>query len=331
MKKLTILTRPTNVPSVVKHKYGGHQGVTRSLIEGLEKIGYEDFNYGPADEDEIAEHVHVLFGVNTLQYAIELKKRKRIKTLSAGPNIVVFPFEHNALLADPNIDKHFVPSEWVRRLYTEMEPALEGKIFSWPSGVDTEYFRPDLNAVRDNTVIVYHKFESDQFRYRVCCELRKHGFIPVVFKYGGRPLAFYESNGAKLEAKRYEFEDYKQALKKARFSVVISDQESQGIALAEMWSMDVPTICFDPHYYMWEWEGRLIERDGDVSSCPYLSEKTGMRFSNFEELSRILDILSVDNKPFSPREWVLDHMSDEACARKFLQLLNIVPGCTERE
>ena len=119
-----------------------------------------------------------------MQYAIALKKKKRIKTLTAGPNVVAFPFEHNTLLADSNIDKPFVPSEWVRLLYTEMEPALEGKILSWPAGVDTEYFRPDSNVMRDNKVIVYHKSESDQFRYHICCILQKYGFIPVVFKYG---------------------------------------------------------------------------------------------------------------------------------------------------
>lgn len=323
MKRLTILTRPTMTPPVVKHKYGGHQAVTRSLVEGLQKIGFDDFNYGPEDENEIAEQVHVLAGVNTLQYALELKKKGKIKTLTAGPIIVVFSYEFDYIITDPAIDKYLVPSDWNKRLFIEMTPSLEGRIFSWPVGVDTEYFKPDKGTVRDNTVIVYHKFESDQFCYRVCCELRKRGFNPVVFKYGGRPLSFYAGNGASQEIEKYDIEQFRMALKRACFAVVISDMESQGIALAEMWSMDVPTICFDPHYYMWEWGGRLIERDGDVSSCPYLSEATGRRFSNFEELGRILDTLSVDNNHFSPREWVLANMSDEVIAKKFLGLVGI--------
>lgn len=323
MKKITILTRPTMTPPMVKHKYGGHQGVTRSLIEGLEKIGFNDFNYGPADENEIAEHVHVLAGVNTLQYAIGLKKKGKIKTLTAGPNIVVFSYESDAIITNSAIDKYLVPSDWNARLFIEMTPCLKDRIFSWPAGVDTEHFKTDNGIARDNTVIVYHKFESDQFRYRVCCELRKHGFNPVVFKYGGYPAAFYERNGASQETERYDIENFKTALQRACFAVVISDEESQGIALAEMWSMDVPTICFDPHYYMWEWEGRLIERDGDISSCPYLSEATGMRFSNFEELGRLLDKLSVDRNRFSPRDWVMDNMSDEVCAKNFLDIVGI--------
>lgn len=324
MKRLTILTRPTKVPPVVKHKYGGHQGVTRSLVEGLEKIGFSDFNYGPDNEDEIAEHVHVLAGVNTLQYAIELKKKGMIKTLTAGPNVVVFPYEYEAVITNPEIDKYLTPSDWNKRLFIEMAPSLDGRIFSWPAGVDTEYFKPDDTISRDNTVIVYHKFESDQFRHRVCCELRKYGWEPVIFKYGGRPLEFYQGNGASQEIERYDVEDFKEALSRACFAVTISDQESQGIALAEMWAMNVPTICFDPHYYMWEWEGRFIERDGDVSSCPYLSEATGMRFSDFEELRSILGMLSTDNIQFSPRNWVLENMSDEISAKKFLDTIGVV-------
>lgn len=324
MKKLTILTRPTNVPPVVKHKYGGHQGVTRSLVEGLQKIGYEDFNYGPGSEDEIAEHVHVLAGVNTLQYAIELKKKKKIKTLTAGPNIVVFPDEYDAIITDPMVEKYFSPSDWNKRQFIEMMPSLKDRIYSWPAGVDTEYFKPAEKVERDNTVIVYHKFESDQFCYRVCCELRKYGYKPVVFKYGGRPVEFYQGNGASQQVEKYDIGEFKEALNRSCFAVVISDQESQGLALAEMWAMDVPTICFDPHYYMWEWEGRFIERDGDISSCPYLSEATGLRFSNFEELSHILGMLSAGEAQFSPRNWVLANMSDEVCARGFLELIGIV-------
>lgn len=323
MKRLTILTRPTMVPPVVKNKYGGHKAVTRSLVEGLEKIGFTDFNYGPEDENEIADQVHVLAGVNTLQYALELKKKGKIKTLTAGPIIVVFPYEHDAIITNPEIDKYLTPSDWNRRLFIEMAPSIKDRIFSWPAGVDTEYFKPDEGIARNNTVVVYHKFESDQFRYRVCCELRKRGFSPVVFKYGGGSESFYRSNGSSQKIERYDMDEFKTALKRACFAVVISDTESQGIALAEMWSMDVPTICFDPHYYMWEWEGRLIERDGDVSSCPYLSEQTGMRFSSFEELGHILDVLSVDNKRFSPRKWVLANMSDEECAKNFLNLVGI--------
>ena len=105
---------------------------------------------------------------------------------------------------------------------------------------------------------------------------------------------------------------------------MVANVETQGIALAEMWSMDVPTICYDPHYYRWEEEGAaIVECVDDISSCPYLSEKTGMRFSDFKEFESILSVLKEKRKLFTPRNWALTHMSDGVCAKKFLDIVGI--------
>ena len=260
MKRLTILTKPAGY-CMEKGKYDGHVAVTRSLVEGLQKIDFNDFNYGANEEKDVAEQVHVLCNVSALKYAIELKKNGRIKILTAGPNIVPFPFEEEAIVTNPMIDKYLVPSDWIKRVYVQMAPNFEeGKnIFSWPAGVDTDFFCPDPGADRDNTVIVYHKSESDQFCYKISYLLRKYGFLPIVFEYGGKSCEFLEKMGRSGKEKtRYSHEDFRRALNKACFSVVISNVETQGIALAEMWSMDVPTICYDPHYYRWEEEGALM-------------------------------------------------------------------------
>src|SRR5882757_3664812 len=58
-------------------KYGGHYAVTRSLVEGLQKIG-ADFNYNPMREKDISENVIVLAGVERLKEAIELKNKEKI-------------------------------------------------------------------------------------------------------------------------------------------------------------------------------------------------------------------------------------------------------------
>lgn len=270
-KKLTILTRPTNVPLKVNKKYGGHIAVTRSLIEGLEKIGYEDFNYGPSDERDIGEYVHVLAGVNTLQYAIKLKKERIIKQLTAGSNIVVFPIEHSKIIADENIDLFLTPSQWVTNMYIEMEPKMKGRCCSWPVGVDTNLFDPGENLEVRKKVLVYHKEGSEQFCDRICYILKKYKFDPIVLKYGD-----------------YVLEDFVKILAKSIFSVVISSSESQGIFLAEAWAMNVPTICYDPHYYKWNYNGIIYERAGDVSTCSYLTKETGLCWDGIKELESIL-------------------------------------------
>jgi hypothetical protein len=63
-------------------KYSGHYAVTRSLIAGLNKLGVA-YQYNPTSDKKIHGHVHVLAGVDTLRYAIEQKRKGRIKRLTA--------------------------------------------------------------------------------------------------------------------------------------------------------------------------------------------------------------------------------------------------------
>lgn len=309
-KELTILTAPVGLyytakdigKKIIKHiNYGGHAAVTRSLIEGLDKIGYDRYNYQPTFEKDIAQNVHVLAGVKTLEYAIELKKKGKIKRLTAGPNIVVFSTDYNSLIADENIDLYLQPSQWAADLHVELEPKLKDRCIPWAAGIDISKFT-NTDKKKKNYVLIYHKDESNQFCYRVDYLLRKHGFQTVIIKYGS-----------------YKFDDYIRILSEVEFAVVISRQESQGICLAEAWAMDVPTICFDPHYYRWSPPNQDIEKQGNISTCPYLTEKTGVTYAEMSELEEIISNWDKYADTFSPREWAIANMSDEVCARDFLK------------
>ena len=243
MKKLTILTEPVQYSYRIKiaskkllmkdYKYGGHTAVTRSLIEGLDKIGYADYNYRPSSEKEIAEHVHVLAGVRTLRYAIELKKRGKIQHLTAGPNVVVFSTDMESIIADENIELYLQPSQWAADFHIELNNAIKDRCVSWAAGVDIDKLKPKKKLKERKQVIIYHKGESDQFCYRVDFILRRHGYNTVILKYGS-----------------YRFDDYVRILDESEYMIVISGPESQGIYLAEAWAMNVPTICFEPHYHI---------------------------------------------------------------------------------
>lgn len=314
-KKITILTEPVGIKSKSKllakkilgrqTKYGGHYAVTRSLIEGLQKIGYTDFNYRPKNEQEIAEHVHVLAGVDTLRYAIELKKKGIIRKLTAGPNIVVFSTDYDSLIADEAVDLYLQPSQWAADLHMKLEPKMKGRCVAWPAGVDLEKISIRKSQKKDDQVLIYQKSESDQFCYHISYLLKKHGYCPVLVKYG-----------------EYQLKDYIRLLEESAFCIVLSRVESQGLFLAEAWAMDVPTICFDPHYYMWKYD-RIMHEEGEiVSGCPYLTEQTGLTFRDIRELESILGKMPELLHDFSPRKWVLENMTDEVCASRFLEIVN---------
>lgn len=287
-------------------EFGGHTAVTRSLIEGFNKIGFNDYIYRPKSINAVTQEVHVLAGVDTLKQAIDLKKRGVITKLTAGPNIVVFADENNSIIADTNIDLYLQPSQWATDLHIEIEPRLKGRCVAWPSGIDITKFNPNAKIKDEvSNVLIYHKAESDQFCHRIECILKKYGYNPIVLKYH-----------------KYEWDEYIEILNKCLFSICISRQESQGIFLTEIWAMDVPTLCYDPHYYVWD-EPYHKEVIGNISTCPYLCEKTGLRWIEISELEKIIQNIPEIISQFEPRKWVMENMTDEICAKKFLKIMDI--------
>lgn len=62
---------------------------------------------------------------------------------------------------------------------------------------------------------------------------------------------------------------------------------------------------------------------GNISTCPYLCEKTGLRWEEINELeSIILKIPEMINQ-FEPRKWVMENMTDEICAKNFLKIIGM--------
>ncbi len=288
--KLTILTH-------FHTENRGPDAVVRSLEAGLREFNI-NFNKNPAHDDEIGDAVIVLSGVENLQRIIDLKKTGKIKLLLAGPNLMIRPNEHNRILTSSEIDQVVVPSDWVRIAYTQQEPSLADHIATWYAGVNTDQWAPSKVKKTDSKkVLVYWKTESESF----CCDvenaLREYGFDPIRLCYG-----------------THNQEQFKRALDEVRFAVFISKSESQGIALAEAWSMDVPTINWDPQFL--EAHGRIYS---ECSSCPYLTPSTGLRWQTIDEFKNIL--CNIDAYTFSPRLWVIGNMSDRASAKVMLDII----------
>lgn len=311
--RITILTEPVTIQAMAKEtakyilgrhrKYGGHYAVTRSLIEGLEKIGFQEFNYRPANEKEIFDNVHVLAGVSTLRYAIELKKKGRIKHLSAGPNVVVFSTDYDKLICSKEIDLYMQPCKWAVELHTQYTPELDGRCVSWPAGVDSSKYQVLNNETRDK-VLLYYKGGDRQFMWQVDYILRNYGYKTTIIEYG-----------------KYQFNDFLKLLSSSIFMVVIGSTESQGLFLAEAWMMDVPTLCYETGYYRWEEAKELYELVGENLSCPYLTSQTGMIYRDLRELNAIIQSWDEKKKTMTPRKWALENMSDEVCAQNFLKIL----------
>jgi len=284
-----------------RSKYRGHPAVTRSLIEGLISID-ASFNYNPKTIREIGNSVVVLSGIETLRQMILFKRKGIITTLFAGPNIVVFSSDYDSILASPEIDYIITPSKFVVDIYLKDCPTLEGRCFSWPAGVNTEYWKPNpLNERKQ--ILIFDKLShipSDPIKpYQDYLE--NLGFEIVRLKYGN-----------------FTHSQYLHYLQQSCLMVGFSMSESQGLAWAECWSVDVPTLLLKNTNNVY------CGKSYHCSTAPYLCDQNGLFFNDLSDFKKKLDFWKTHQETFLPREWSLENMSDKVCASN---LYNKITKC----
>lgn len=297
-----------NVPLPPASPYPGHRGLVRSVVEGLRHIN-ADFNFNPASFSELADVVYAPANEALLQ-AADLKRQDTIKTLIAGPTNALLPHEWNGILLTPEVDALIVASEWVRDLTVSVAPSVAHKLRVCQSGVDPEFWKPRLREgyggqapPRSRRVVVYWKDGPEELGTEVERVVSAARFEPVRVRYGA-----------------YDAATFKAALAEAPMAVFLSTFETQGLALAEAWAMDVPTLVWDPQA-MTQWDGVSFKA---ASSAPFLTPSTGVTWKTLEELeARIRDVTGAAGA-FAPRAWVLAHMTDAICAAALYDIIRRV-------
>lgn len=192
--------------------YSGHFGVVRSLIKGLEKNNQE-YSYNPFRLSEHSTHIHVLANKKALRLAIRLKRKGKIKRLSAGPNIVISSADAGGVIASPEIDCYAVNSEWTKSFYLLDNPALEERIVIWPAGVDKDLWKTTKQET-PKPVIVFYKKRPEHYIYEHCkTHALNMGYQVEELIYGS-----------------YSHPGFKELMTRAKAVVYFVEQESQGLA-----------------------------------------------------------------------------------------------------
>jgi hypothetical protein len=293
-------------PGLSGSEYPGHYALVRSVVEGLRAID-ADFNFNPASFSTLARIVYAPANEALLQ-AAELKRRGVIDFLAAGPTNAFFADECDSIMQMPEIDLAIVASEWIVDFYRDT-PALARKSRVCPCGVNAEFWRPAA-AKKEQTAVVYWKSGGEQFCEQVESIVRGCGLEPL--RVRSRPG----------EHNIFTPEMLRQMLDRSVVAVFLSTFETQGIALAEAWSMNVPTVVWDPQGDA-EWRGRHFQ---SASSAPYLTAATGIAARDTAGLAAALRQALATLGSFQPREWVLANMTDAICSRKLYELIRREAG-----
>jgi hypothetical protein len=272
--------------------YPGHSGVTKSLVHGLKRAKIPYSLNCPYKEIAPKDFIVCLSGISSLKSLITWKSEGGSSNpLFVGPNTMVRSNEFDCILANPLIDQVIVPSKWIEKAYIEDLPLLEKKISIWAAGVDVDYWKPTHK--RREKILLY----------------LKNDIIDVPEEY----LKTLPSDVIKIRYGSYSHEELKAALDQSFCCIYLSKCESQGLALAQMWSMGCKTYVYKPPALV------IGEKTyNEFSTAPYLVEQVGEEWTGLLELKSKIE--SMVREPAQTRSYVTTHFSNEVSARKLFGL-----------
>jgi len=177
-----------------------------------------------------------------------------------------------------------------------------------PFGVDTERFKPTRNNEERNEVILYYKKRDPAELEFIQAYLKKKEITYKLFEYG-----------------KYEENNYFNQLRKTKYIIWVGQHESQGFALQEALSMDVPILVWNAKTLEQEWGNKKYEGIKiKYETIPYWDSRCGEFFYDKEEFEKTFKKFLKNN--YSPREFVLENLSFEKCKEKFNKIVSGLIG-----
>lgn len=263
--------------------------VAKNLISGLNKLGVE-FDVNPSS-------------VSNYNKIISLQRTSIINTPHIsqsiiGPNICVLPIE-NPIVMGQKYKKMIVPSQWVKDKYMKWLP--EEKLFIWAVGIDTDLFSDTSDHPKTNDCLIYFKNRNKNDLEIVKEFLKSKDQSFEVISYGS-----YNEN---------QFID---TIKRSKYGIVIGNTESQGIAIQEMMSSNLPLLVWDTVI----WDGKGPNHLVPATTVPYWSDECGIKFTDFSELEdkHLIFLEKIDT--FIPRNYIINNLTLEKKAKDLIDALN---------
>ncbi len=287
------------------HHISGPTKVVANLIKGLDKIGCD---YVLNSSRPRQPYVFIPNGRANILKVLQTRTSQKI---AIGPNLFIFPQEIPGYLKwlVTKSDLYIQPSLWAANVWQ-----LLGFNFlpieTWPVGIDTEIFSPATKKT-NRKVLLYHKERSKQELAEIEKVLSEMNLDYQTIFYG-----------------QYREADYLRLLKQASFILWHGQHESQGIALQEALSSNIPAlVCDATSFYQMEnfpyYPFAEILKKIEVTSAPYFDNRCGMKITDIAALPAALEQMMDVLGDLSPREYVLENLDLERQAQRLLNLMEV--------
>ena len=220
-----------------------------------------------------------------------------------GNHFSVFPT--NKLLYIKNTHKNSIyiqPSDWVVKMWQKNHVEVILPVKTLPFAVETEKFKPV--ETEKNNVFIYFKSRKESELSLLENFLKQQDIEYKIFDY----------------RKKYKEEDYIEFLKKSKYGIWLGRHESQGFALEEALSMNVPLLVWDVTSMNQEEGHNYPEIFGTV--IPYFDKSCGEYFFKADEFKPKYEEFINKLDTYKPRQFILDNLSVKKCSEILTNLIS---------
>lgn len=219
-----------------------------------------------------------------------------------GPQFSVFPEERLTIIKGSKTVYNLL-SNWVINIWKTFPVCDNLKLVALPFGVDTDKFI-DKSIIAKNKVIVYFKHRNPADLHFIESFLKDKNINYSVFSYD----------------KKYNENEYISYLQNSKFCIWLDAHESQGFALQEALSCNVPLLVWNVTTMNQEYGSSYSNLPATTTS--YWDNKCGEVFYNINDFEVTYNkfIENIDN--YKPREFILDNLSIEVCENRLIEFIN---------
>ena len=224
-----------------------------------------------------------------------------------GPHFSVFPEKNHMETIKGNKNVLYIqPSEWAKNVWLFNPLCKNITIESLPFGVDTEKFSPTKYLLERDKVFIYFKHRNPNDLQIVETFLADKNYNYRIFSYRSR----------------YNEDEYLDYLQNSKYGIWIGGHESQGFALQEALSCNVPLLVWSVKSMNQEYGSNY--NDIPATTIPYWDERCGEYFTNLNDLSLTFEKFISNINNYNPREYILQNLSVDKCEKKLIKLIETI-------
>lgn len=221
-----------------------------------------------------------------------------------GPHFSVFPNEKIMKINyKQNNLVYILPSEWCINLYKYFNIKINTKVLSFAVNINKFNFIKPIEERSE--IIIYYKGRKMEELEFIVNNLRIRGINNFrIFSYKNR----------------YNEDDFLNYLHNSKYGIIVDAHESQGFAIQEMLSCNIPLL-------VWNVSSLNQEEGGNYDHYPatsisYWDNRCGEYFYDKNEFDEKYKLFMNNLEKYKPREFILDNLSAKKCAER----LKIIVG-----